>query len=146
MSAPVIPTAGPHTTAVLAALTGSGVRADIGKPPTGAGWQGTPGSSAFFGYAVLYPFPGLPDGDLCDPYEYLDYMVQATCVGATSMHAAQVVDQVRSALLGRRLTVPSRSCYPVDQVPLERPITRDDSVSTPVHFGVIQFFFRSQPT
>jgi len=140
-----IPTAGPHTAAVLDALVIAGVKADVGKVPVGAGWQGTPGTSSFVGYAVLYPFPGLPDGDLCDPYEYLTYTVQANCVGANQTQAALVVDQVRSALLGQQLPVPGRACYPVDQVPLERPVTRDDAVAPPVHFGVIQLFFRSQP-
>lgn len=141
-----IATAAPHTAAVLEALTDAGVKTDLGVVPAGASWQGTPGKSSFIGYAVLYPFAGEPDGDLCDPYEYFDYKVQATCVGATSAQAGLVVDQVRSALLGRRLVVPGRSCYPVDQVPLDRPITTDNRVAPPVHFGVIQFFFRSQPT
>lgn len=140
-----IPTAGPHTTAVVDALIAAGIKTGLGVVPGGASWQGTPGASSFVGYAVIYPFPGQPDGDLCDPYEYLDYRFQATCVGATSSQAGLVLDEVRSALLGQRLPVPARSCYPVDQVDLNRPIIRDDAVSTPVHFGVAQFFFRSQP-
>jgi hypothetical protein len=140
-----IPRAGPHTTAVLAALVAAGVKADLGKVPDGASWQGTPGTSSFVGYAVIYPFPGSLDGDLCDPYEYLEYRFQATCVGATSTQAERVIDDVRATLVGRRLLVVGRSCYPVDQVPLDRPIVRDDAVAPPLHFGVIQLFFRSQP-
>jgi hypothetical protein len=137
-------TARPHTDAVVAHLEGVGLLVGRGVKPVGGGWQGEPGASEFIGYVVLYPSRGLTDGDLCDPHEYLDYQVQATCVAATQEGAEAVADAVRAALIGVRLTVTGRSLYPFQPVS-SSPATRDDGTAPPVHYAVEQFSCRSGP-
>ena len=134
----------PHTDAVAERLEAAGLPVGRGYKPDGSGWQGEPGGSDFEPYVVLYPTPGLTDGDLCDPHSYLDYQVQATCVAATQEGAETVVDTVRAALIGVRLTVAGRSLYPFQSV-ASSPTTRDDGVSPPVHYAVEQFSCRSGP-
>ncbi|MGI5233843.1 hypothetical protein [Actinoallomurus sp. CA-142502] len=133
----------PHTDALEAALTGVGVLVGRGGRPDDGGWQGEPGRTAFTAYAVLYPGAGIPDGDLADPSEYLDYRCQVTCVAATSEGAEAVADKVKT-LVGRRLTVAGRSSYPV-WLTLDRPASRDDSVAPPVHYLVLELAFRTGP-
>jgi hypothetical protein len=134
----------PHTDAVVAALQAAGLLVGRGEDPPGAGWQGEPGASVFKGYAVLFPTPGIPDGDLADPNEYLDYTFQATCVAATQDGAEAVADAVKTALVGRKLAVTGRYAYPV-YLTLARPVSRDDKVKPVVHYAVIQLGFRTGP-
>lgn len=133
-----------HTDAVVAALTDADVLVGRGGPPVAGGWAGEPGASAFRGYVVLYPSPGMTDGDLADPHEYLDYAFQATCVAATQEGAEAVTDALKTALVGRILTVTGRYAYPV-YMTLSRPAERDDDVSPPVHYTVTLLAFRTGP-
>lgn len=133
----------PHTTAFVEALEGKGLLVGRGKRPDGAGWQGEPGDTEFRPYVVLFPSPGSTDGNLCDPHEYLDYRVQATCVAASQEGAEAVADTVKE-LIGVRLTVTGRSLYPV-QPDGDRPATRDDQVAPPVHYAVVLLSCRSGP-
>lgn len=140
----VVAAARPHTDAVVACLEDAGLLVGRGEKPLGAGWQGSPGASVFVPYVVLWPSPGDTAGDLCDPHEYLDYMVQATCIGSTQEGAEAVADAVKIALVGVRLMVPNRSLYPF-QITLDRPVTRDDTVAPTLHFAVLQLACRSGP-
>jgi hypothetical protein len=133
----------PHTDALMAALGDAGILVGRGKKPDGAGWQGEPGESEFRSYGVLYPGAGTTDGDLCDPHEYLDYSCQITTVGATQDGAEAVMDMAKT-LVGRRLDVDGRSAWPA-YIDSDRPATRDDTVSPPVHYAVAVFRFRSGP-
>lgn len=133
----------PHTDAVVAALTATGLLVGRGEEPAGAGWQGEPGASVFEPYAVLYPSPGMPDGDLADPNEYIDYSCQATCVAATQEGAEAVADIVKT-LVGQRLAVTGRQSYFVE-LKLDRPASRDDSVKPVVHYAIVQIAFRTGP-
>lgn len=135
----------PHTDAVVAALEAVGLLVGRGERPEGAGWQGEADDTEFEPYVVLYPFPGQTDSEvLCDPHEYLDYRVQATCVGARQEGAEAVADTVKAALVGVRLTVPDRSVWPF-YVLLDRAAERDDKVAPPLHFSVLQLGCRSGP-
>jgi hypothetical protein len=134
----------PHTDAVYDALTNAGLFVGRGVKPDGSGWQGEPSATVYVPYVVLYPSPGMTDGDLCDVNEYLDYQVQATCVAATQEGAEAVADQVKTVLAGRRLAVTGRSLYPM-QILSDRPATRDDQVAPPVHYAIVQFGCRSGP-
>jgi hypothetical protein len=134
----------PHTDAMVAALTDAGMLVGRGKKPDGAGWQGEPGQSEYASYIVLYPGPGTTDGDLCDPHEYLDYSCQLTTVAATQDGAEAVMDIAKTALVGVRLDVTGRSAWPV-YIDSDRPATRDDTVSPPVHYAVAVFRFRTGP-
>lgn len=140
---PVAP-ARPHTTAVAAALTAAELRVGRGKKPPDSGWEGEPGDSDFRAYVVLFPSPGTTDGDLCDPHEYLDFKIQATCVAATQDGCEEVADIVKTTLVGVRLSVPGRSLYPF-QIDGERPASRDDQVDPPVHYAIVQLACRSGP-
>jgi hypothetical protein len=133
----------PHTDAVVAALEATGLLVGRGEEPPGAGWQGEPGASVFEAYAVLYPSPGMPDGDLADPNEYIDYSCQATCVAATQEGAEAVADIVKT-LVGTRPTVAGRYAYPVYLI-LDRPASRDDKVKPVVHYVIVQIAFRTGP-
>ncbi|MGH3375985.1 MAG: hypothetical protein ACRDP6_14700 [Actinoallomurus sp.] len=133
----------PHTDAVFAALETIGLLVGRGEEPAGAGWQGEPGASDFVPYAVLYPTPGVPDGDLADPNEYIDYSCQATCVAASQEGAEAVADIVKT-LVGTRPTVVGRQSYPVYLI-LDRPASRDDSVAPVVHYAIVQLRFRTGP-
>jgi hypothetical protein len=134
----------PHTDAVQAALEAADLLVGRGVKPTGGGWQGEPGTATHIPYVVLFPGPGMTDGDLCDSNEYLDYRVQATCVAATQEGAEAVADAVKATLAGQRLTVTGRSLYPF-QILGDQPATRDDQVAPPVHYAIVQFACRSGP-
>lgn len=134
----------PHTDAVVTAIAAIPMLVDRARMPDGAGWQGTPGSSDFKRYAVVYPSPGTPDGNLAQPYEYLDYKAQINIFGVTATQAEDAADDVRVALIGRRLTVAGRSTYRV-QTPGGPPVRRDDSVQTSLFMAVVEIAFRSQP-
>ncbi|MFI7691785.1 hypothetical protein ACIBQ6_22140 [Nonomuraea sp. NPDC049655] len=137
----------PHTDAVLALLVAASVAVGRGKPPAGSGWQGTPGSSDFKPYAVMFPFPGQDEPTaLALPHHSLDFVFQLTCVGATQDQVETFMDKVRAALIGVTPSVSGRATFPVYRVPLDRPVTRDDAATPPVHYGVAQFHFRSDPT
>ncbi|MFF3443646.1 hypothetical protein [Streptosporangium sp. NPDC002721] len=137
----------PHTDAVVALLIAAGVLVGRGKAPTGGGWASNPGTSTFTGYTVLYPFTGRDEPtSLGQVHHSLDFTFQLTCVGATQQQAEGVVDAVRVALVGVTPTVAGRTAYPVYQLPLGQPVTRDDAVAPPVHYAVVQFHFRSNPT
>lgn len=134
----------PHTTAVAEALAAAGLLVGRGAPPSGGGWQGEPIKGDHKPYVVLYPSTGTTDGVLGDPHEDLDYTVQITCVAAKQDLAERVADRVKAALVGVRLTVPGRGMYPF-QLLVDRPVTRDDQVSPPVHYAVVQVSARSGP-
>lgn len=140
----VVAAARPHTDAVAERLEDADLLVGRGGKPEDAGWQGTPGASEFEPYVVLWPSPGSTDGDLCDPHEYLDYRVQATCIASTQEGAEAMVDAVKAALVGVRLTVTGRSLYPF-QIEDDRPASRDDTVAPPLHFAVVRLFCRSGP-
>lgn len=142
MTIPVAP-ANPHTTAAHALLTAAGIRADVAKPPDEAGWQGQEGASEFRSYVVLYPGAGATDGTVAEPYEYLDYRLQATCVAASAAGAGILMDRVKTALVGVQLAVPGRSSYPGQKI-LEQPIRRDDAVTPPLFYLVAEFSWRTQ--
>ena len=137
--------AAPHTSAVVGALVAASVRVGRGLQPAGSGWQGEEGESDFKGYAVVYPGTGTPDGSVANPTEYLGYICQVTCVGATQDGAEIVADLVKAALADRPLSVAGRSSYR-GQILLDRPASRDDTVSPPVHYAVLQFGWTTQAT
>ena len=76
---------------------------------------------------------------------FLDYRAQATCVSASSEGAEAVTDLVKTAWVNAPLIVSGRSSYP-GVVVVERPITRDDSVSPAVHYSILQVSWRTQAT
>lgn len=139
-----LPAAAPHTAATMAALTAAGLHVERGGKPAGAGWQGEPGASDFVAYVVLYPGGHMDDGVLGDPWEDLDYKVQATCVAATCEGAELVADIVTATLIGRRLEVEGRGMYAF-QLEGGAPATRDDQVAPPVHYAVLNLMARSGP-
>lgn len=134
----------PHTDAVAGAITGAGLLVGRGAKPAGGGWQGEPGASDHVDYAVLYPTPGMTDGDLCDPHSYLDYQVQVTCVAASQEGAEAAADRAKAALVGVRLAVSGRSLYPFQLVSSSLAV-RDDQVAPPVHYAVVILGCRSGP-
>lgn len=134
----------PHTDAVVSALEVAGLAVGRGEKPAGAGWQGQEGDSQHVPYAVLYPTPGTTDGNVAEPYEYLDYLVQVTCVGATQEAAEAIADTAKAALVGRRLAVEGRSSY-FGELLVDRPASRDDTISPPAHVAVLQVRWRTQP-
>lgn len=133
----------PHTTAVLAKLAAAALLVDNSQKPDGGGWAGEPGNSAFRPYAILWPNPGNPDGSVSEPYEYLDYAWQLTCVGCTAGQVEVFADEVRLALVGERLTIPGRSTYRIQQ-DLIRPVERDDAATPFLFYVVAQFSLRTQ--
>lgn len=116
-----------------------------GRVPDGAGWIDEPGSATFRPYIVVYPSPGIPDGSLAEPVEYLDYRAQATCVAATQEGAESVADLVKAAWVNAPLPVSGRFSYR-GQLVVENPITRDDAEAPPVHYAVLQVVWRTQAT
>jgi hypothetical protein len=141
----------PHTDAAVTAIQTtataqvSQVLVGRGVQPPGSGWQGEPGASVFRPYVVVYGTPGVPDGSVADPVEYLDYTAQATCVAATSEGAEAVADLVKAAWINAPLIVAGRASYP-GQVLTDRPATRDDMTSPPAHYAVLQVRWRTQRT
>ena len=139
----------PHTDAAVAAIQAvvsaqaSQVLVGRGEQPDGSGWQDEPGASVFRPYVVVYPTPGTPDGSVADPVEYLDYQAQASCVAATQEGAEAVADLVKAAWVNAALAVTGRTCYP-GQADVDRPATRDDTTSPPVHYAVLVVRWRTQ--
>ncbi|GAA0403070.1 hypothetical protein GCM10009530_63820 [Microbispora corallina] len=134
----------PHTDAVVAALQAAQIVVGRAEHPEGGGWQGEPYDSTYVPYAVLYPSPGVPDGSVAEPLEYLDYSAQINCWGATAGQAETCADQVRAALIGKRLTLPGRRCYRVQTPPGSPPIARVDTPPPPEYRAVVEIAFRSQ--
>jgi hypothetical protein len=139
-----LPAAEPHTAATAAALTAASLHVGRGAKPAGSGWQGEPGASDFVPYVVLYPGGHLDDGVLGDPWEDLDYRVQATCVAGTCEGAELVADIVTATLIGKVVPVPGRGMYPF-QLSGGAPASRDDQVEPPVHYAVLNLMARSGP-
>jgi len=141
----------PHTDAAVAAIeaVASARSAQVlvgrGEQPAESGWQGEPGASVFRPYVVVYPSPGVPDGSVADPVEYLDYRAQATCVAATQEGAEAVADLVREAWVNAPLPVEDRTSYP-GEVGVDRPASRDDTLSPPLHYAVLAVSWRTQRT
>ncbi|OPG13625.1 hypothetical protein [Microbispora sp. GKU 823] len=134
----------PHTAAVLAALEEAGIVAGRAVKPDGGGWAGEPGHSDYVPYAVVYPSPGVPDGNIAEPLEYLDYSAQISCWGTTEEQVEMFADDVRAALIGRILSVPGRSCYRVQQPPGSPPVQRFDQPPPAEYRAVVEIAFRSQ--
>lgn len=143
MTIPVAPST-PHTAAVVAAIAAIPMLVGRSTKPSGAGWQGNPGTSTYVRYAVVFPSQGTPDGNVSEPLEYLDYTAQINVFGATETQAEDAADDVRAALIGQRLTVAGRSTYRV-QTPGGPPVIKDESVAPPVFMAVVEIAFRSQP-
>ena len=139
----------PHTDAAVSAIEAtvsaqaSQVLVGRGVQPPSSGWQGEPGSSVHRPYVVVYPTPGVPDGSVADAVEYLDYQAQATCVAVTQDGAEAVADLVKVAWANALLPVAGRSSYP-GQVLMDRPATRDDTISPPLHYTVLLVSWRTQ--
>lgn len=105
----VIPARSPQTTALTARLNSTGIAGAFGEPPSDAGWQGSPGGSAFVPYWTLYIRDGgTTDGTLAAPQADSDWLWQVTSVGATPDQCEQVADLTRSALLGTPVFVSAR--------------------------------------
>jgi hypothetical protein len=134
----------PHTDAVLAAIRAIPMLAERGIKPATGGWQGNPGTSTFLRYAVVWPSPGVPDGNLAEPLEYLDYTAQINVYGATATQSEQAADAIRAALIGRRLTVAGRTTYRV-QSDGGAPLIRDDGATPALYMAVVEIKVRSQP-
>lgn len=143
MTIPIAPST-PHTDAVVAAVAAIPMLVGRATKPSNAGWQGNPGTSSYVRYAVVHPSLGTPDGNVAEPLEYLNYSAQINVFGATETQAETAADAVRAALIGRRLTVASRSTYRV-QTPGGPTVSKDESVAPPVYMAVVEIAFRSQP-
>lgn len=139
-----IAAAKPHTDAVVARLEAAGLLVGRGKQPDGSGWQGEEGTSVFRPYVVLFPFTGTPDGNEAESLEYLDYKLQASVIAATQDGAESAADIVKTTLVGQRLDVPGRASYR-GQLLVDRPAARDDVLTPPLHYVVLQIGFRTQP-
>ncbi|MDF5758615.1 hypothetical protein [Spongiactinospora sp. TRM90649] len=139
----------PHSDAAVAAIEAvvsaqaSQILVGRGVQPPGSGWQGEPGASVHRPYVVLYPMTGTPDGSVADAVEYLDYQAQATCIAATQDGAEAVADLVKTAWVNAPLPVVGRASYP-GQVQLDRPASRDDTISPSLHYAVVQVSWRTQ--
>lgn len=133
----------PHTTAAIAKLTAADLLVGNSVKPDGGGWQGETGESEYIPYVVFWPGGGSPDGNLAQPYQYLDYGWQTTCVGVDPDQAGTLLDDVCAAYVGQRLAVPGRSTYRI-QLELARPIERDDTATPHLYYGVAQFTLRTQ--
>lgn len=127
----------------LAALVNSTVLVGRGQQPGSSGWQGEPDGSEFRPYVVIYPSPGVTDGSLAEPTEYLDYRAQATCVGGSQAGAEAVADLVKTAWVDAVLAVSGRTSYR-GQMIIDQVVIRDDAVSPPVYYTVLQVGWRTQ--
>ncbi|MFN2636907.1 MAG: hypothetical protein ABR585_07775 [Gemmatimonadaceae bacterium] len=134
----------PHTDAVVSAIEAIPMPVERAAKPADGGWRGNPGTTDYVPYAVVYPSPGTPDGNEAEPLEYLNYSAQINIFGITETQVERAADDVRVALIGRRLAVVGRSTYPV-QTPGGPPIRPDNSALPPVFMAVVEIAFRSQP-
>ena len=96
----VVPRAPQTQGLVLYLATSAGVPVGYGAKPDGGGWQGPPGQSAFVGYGVVHALPGGRfDGSTEDPHAESMLLWQVNSYGATQLHAEEVGDAQRTALL-----------------------------------------------
>lgn len=134
-----------HTDAVVLALVAAGLKVGRGEKPPGSGWQGQEQYSQHIPYAILYPTPGSAEGNLAEPYEYLVYTVQITCVAAEQEGAEAVADIAKTTLVGQQLNVSGRSSY-LGELIVDRVATRDDTAVPPEHMAVLQVRWITQPS
>lgn len=88
-----------HTTGVLAALAALAFPIGDGEKPDAAGWQGTPGTSVFVGYAVLYYVFGSYDGPVADPEADGELTYQVSTFGSNREQAERLADLVTLTLV-----------------------------------------------
>jgi hypothetical protein len=99
-------------------------------------------------YLVQYPDGGMRErGSLTADHDQVTSSVQWTCVGTSRNEALWVADQA-CQLLGRVLTVPGRSCWPLTQLGAS-PVSRDDTNRTasnrPLFTAVVDVQLTSTP-
>jgi hypothetical protein len=107
----VTATVSDHVQATVDHLNARGLLVGRGVQPSGSGWQGTPGQSAFVPYAIVWRI-GAKDAvnlsldDASHTEGYLLLFVR--CFGGTVAEAETKVDEVRAAMLDQSLQVPAR--------------------------------------
>lgn len=136
-----IPTVAPATTAILAALTGTGLLTGDGRKPVGAGWQGAAGNSEFVTYLVLYSLNHLrdgPDASIANLHTDPQLHYQVTGVGVDRIAAETASDIAAQALLGAPLTISGRA---VALLTTEASIgvSLDETVNPPLFLSVDRY-------
>jgi hypothetical protein len=97
------------TAALIAMLQADGWAVGDAEAPDDAGWQGTPGASAFVPYVDVWPTPGgIADGTMSDPYADVqpDYIIRVW--GATRAQCEAVNDRVWYRMLTTHLVLDGR--------------------------------------
>jgi len=143
-----------HSSAIVDLLNAEFKTFDGGGPdlnvnpgaPGGWGWQGTPGSSKFLPYRIVYPIPGgLFDGTLGCPSDDASLTWQVTCVGATREQCEWVVDETHASLVEQPLTVAGRFIDRVWSDMAGGGARRDDEVQPPVFIATPRYRVESTP-
>jgi hypothetical protein len=125
-----------HVRAVKAHLIDRSIPAEIGHKPAGVGWTGTPGQSAFTGYAIVRRVGAIESRNQHMEVRFTEARpaVQITCVGATEDQANEVHEAVMVAMLDGTLAIPGRDVQRV--IPEVSISTTKDPDETPaVWFG-----------
>ena len=121
------------TDAIITALEAASLTVGDGIKPSGAGWQGTPGSANFNPYIVVYPTPGgFYDGTIGETFAdaRVDYTISS--FGASREQAQWGADQVFATLIDpSNVTVSGRSVQLISP-DVDGGVIRDDDVQPPI--------------
>lgn len=127
------------TDALVGALVASGLLVGDGAEPDGAGWQGTPGQSAFAGYIVVHAISGgVSRGTIDDSHADPEFPIQLSCHGATRSQAQWLADAARPVVLAFRPTLTTAKVAHVE-VDMEGGARRVDTIQ-PAQFQAVPRF------
>lgn len=89
-----------HTDAIIEAIRTAGIPVSDGdETPTGAGWQGAPGTSRFVPWVRVQLVPGgLFDGTLAEPQQDASLVYELDGVGPSREAAERTLDRARTAV------------------------------------------------
>ena len=105
----------------------------IGRPVGDA--QKPTGQPHLYPYAILYVGVTRMQGTLVDPHEDGLHRLQVTSVGLTRASVEDLRDQVRPVLLDVSTVIDGHAVVFTELV-TSQPVTRDDSVTPAVFYGV----------
>ena len=109
-------------------LTTADIRAAVGAMPSGAGWQGAPGTSSFLVYAVVFPLTGPTDGPSSKADRDIFRRFQVTAIGPSTDSASFLGDRVLGAVSGKRITTTTRTTMQPVSIEEVGALDRDDTV------------------
>lgn len=123
------------TAAVVAKLDATALLVGTGTKPVGGGWAGTPGTSVFNPYTIVYPTPGgSSSGSLSVPFDDVSPDFIITSFGASVEQAQWGDDLVRSTLVSPAVITVTGRTVMLAIPDMDGGVMRDDDVQPPIFY------------